>query len=1560
MARLNARWDDFTNRGQIWDHFWQDISSVATYIQASQSQVDIQQTYICYAQSQSQIILENYASGNSIAQILTTYTQYAQTQVQIESIEDLNPVGQAAVCIQIPLVTLFYDSFSRTTSAPPFALGIADTGQEWQWSDYSSAWTEATSPIYVDGSNLVLPNSTYESIHGGISIDQGEVLIDFWIPAAGDYNAWWYWFDTNWYAAWWVYDDTNYTIYGNNTYIQVSVTRSAWHRLRIVVDSLSPTNEYVKAHLWKIGDTEPETWVTVQTSWPVVYGEHIAPIFEFQTPTNEPALVDNIIITSTKYTIYNQSAGQGLVKLNSFDYPQFGQAQTILNQAFQAGQALATIIAVAWWTPDVHTTNELIVFDETHIGPQDISSFPSYNDDSGTFYRGWLRLTFPAEASDVVLDNNPAWAYCVIFTGNDPDNLTQYFSEDDGGYYFWGTYYVQIMVHEGDLAYLNIVSPSFPLIIPTYVQGSASFSIDSNIWNNFAYANANISSYDVNNFAQAQAWIGSLQYAQALVGIKQTYPFTPKDIALFKPVTVSSTYAGAPENVTDGDDETYNHTWAPVPGNWIRIDLETPQQVSAYRLYQPLDIYWRATTVYLEYSDDDLSWSQASVGWWLGTDNFIYIFPITARYWRIYAAAGGVWESPAGWQVNTISLYDYDYNVDTYAQTQVAIRAPAYGQTQVYISPAFDQSQFGQAFAEILPPPNIYVSANAQAQLIAFNVPQWAQTQAQIGHQVYAQSQARMLAFNVPVFGQTLVYIGHFQSSNAQGQLRSFDQNIYGQAQALLWHPAGYANTQVWITVIYSVFGQAQCWYLPSAEKGYAQADIKQTYPLMSMDINYALVVNGASVTDSVGQITPINVIDGDDLGPLWEIVGVQTNPPWIQIDLGQNRTINYYRILPFKYDCTVSLQYRDDSNVWHDVISGIQFNVGIFDPIDTSRAVTGEIVPILARVWRLLVTDPGSYGGISVLSFELGWATVKSGTFAQAQAFFSHIKTVQAMAYVSPAMGWRYSQIQADIVNTYQTFGLSRTWVIPPTVIGLTNVDIQQTYFKYGLGISYIIPPTVIAQTQAKIITFDNPVIGQVKVDIQQTYLKFGYTKVFIYKHQGFGQALVAIRDRVHGRGYGQSRVSIGHWGYASVQTYIIKSWNFAQAKAGIRKVDIEKTAQAMTFIRIYPSANVQADIMQTYMYVGYSIGALLNTGLETASVQADIVSTYFPVAYSQSDIKQVYIPISQAQVIIHEKHYPHAQAIVTISKQWMVTGQTTVWIGYHKFSQTQAQIAAFNVPKFGLAVGYILAGQVVPGPSSDYQTYLVRFNGHDLPGYAQSESYVNDEDIIQYVGPYIDGSKSEEMGLKNIVITIEMLVWERTYQACKDKVRLAATFMRTAKGFAPLYIQRYDRYYLALARSLKVSKAVPESPRILKYTVEWEARPWISESPTPPPVIIPPIIPPIPTAIYREVLGLSQAKIKSFGAYRTGISQARITLAKGFGLSQAFITKTAEFGQARSSIINSYKFYGQARTSITRTVKNGQARVVIITLPGAPYNLVATPGDTVVTLSWSPPPYN
>jgi hypothetical protein len=173
-------------------------------------------------------------------------------------------------------------------------------------------------------------------------------------------------------------------------------------------------------------------------------------------------------------------------------------------------------------------------------------------------------------------------------------------------------------------------------------------------------------------------------------------------------------------------------------------------------------------------------------------------------------------------------------------------------------------------------------------------------------------------------------------------------------------------------------------------------------------------------------------------------------------------------------------------------------------------------------------------------------------------------------------------------------------------------------------------------------------------------------------------------------------------------------------------------------------------------------------------------------------------------------------------------------VWIGYHHFGQAQAQLRAYSVPKHGLAVGYILVGPIIPpgiGPSSDYQTYLVRFNGYNLPGYAQSESYGDTLGINQHYS-YIDESLSEDVGLQNETISLDMLLWESNYNLLKTKVRRAATIMHSAKGFAPLYIQRTDQYYLAIAKSITVAKSVSESPKILKYTIEFEVKPQINTS--------------------------------------------------------------------------------------------------------------------------------
>ena len=635
----------------------------------------------------------------------------------------------------------------------------------------------------------------------------------------------------------------------------------------------------------------------------------------------------------------------------------------------------------------------------------------------------------------------------------------------------------------------------------------------------------------------------------------------------------------------------------------------------------------------------------------------------------------------------------------------------------------------------------------------------------------------------------------------------------------------------------YSGFGQAQFWYLTPVVTGQAQTRIKQTYPLMSMDTNYALTTMGATAIDSMGQLTPINVIDGNDAGPVWEIFGPQAyfengvwiqDDEWLQIDFGQDRTVNYYRIVPVRYDATVSLQYWDGA--WQELIQGISFNVGIFDPIDASKAIAGELPSITTSLWRLLVDNLGTNNGVSILTFELGFATVKSGTFAQAQASFGHFAVGQAGTLLWPAFGLTaFGQALVTIITTYQTSSQSNTWVIPPTVTGLTTVDILQTFNTYNQANTWIIPPTVIANAQARIIAYDVSQFGQAKARVLQTYVKTGYAKVWITKPQWAGQALVTILDRRHGKSYGQTKVYIGHFQFASTQAYITKNWKWAQAKALIRGVGIQRYAQATVYIYPWPSSQVQAAIRQTYREIGGAV-ALLNTGLETAQAQADMVQTYYSEGNSRVWIKQVYSPIAQALAVLFERHWVGAQARTRISKQYKVTGQAMVWVGYHKFSQAQARIIAFNVPKFGLAAGYIVVGQAIPpgiGPTSDYYTYLVRFNGHDLPGYAQSESYSNEVSLNSYPAPYIDGALSEDTGLKNTVITIEMLVWEPTYEACKDKVRLAATIMRSARGFAPLYIQHRDKYYLAIANSLAVSKQVPESSTILKYTLTFEARP-------------------------------------------------------------------------------------------------------------------------------------
>jgi phage-related protein len=126
--------------------------------------------------------------------------------------------------------------------------------------------------------------------------------------------------------------------------------------------------------------------------------------------------------------------------------------------------------------------------------------------------------------------------------------------------------------------------------------------------------------------------------------------------------------------------------------------------------------------------------------------------------------------------------------------------------------------------------------------------------------------------------------------------------------------------------------------------------------------------------------------------------------------------------------------------------------------------------------------------------------------------------------------------------------------------------------------------------------------------------------------------------------------------------------------------------------------------------------------------------------------------------------------------------------------------------------------------------QQYLVKYNNYQLPGYAQSEAFDSIMNIADHYGAYIDGSWSEETGLANKVLTLEMLVWETDYLTCKQQIELASTYLRSFRGgFANLYVQYSDKHYSAMVKSIKVDKQVPSSVRTLNYTVEFECRPWL-----------------------------------------------------------------------------------------------------------------------------------
>lgn len=131
---------------------------------------------------------------------------------------------------------------------------------------------------------------------------------------------------------------------------------------------------------------------------------------------------------------------------------------------------------------------------------------------------------------------------------------------------------------------------------------------------------------------------------------------------------------------------------------------------------------------------------------------------------------------------------------------------------------------------------------------------------------------------------------------------------------------------------------------------------------------------------------------------------------------------------------------------------------------------------------------------------------------------------------------------------------------------------------------------------------------------------------------------------------------------------------------------------------------------------------------------------------------------------------------------------------------------------------------------PLGGSQQYLCKYNTYTLPGYVQTESFDSPMSIAEHQSEFADGSLSEYTGLENKTLTVNLKVWESTFEEVKEQIELGATYLRSKRaGFADLYLQWSDRHYEALVKNITSENTAGRSTRLADYTATFECRPWL-----------------------------------------------------------------------------------------------------------------------------------
>lgn len=741
----------------------------------------------------------------------------------------------------------------------------------------------------------------------------------------------------------------------------------------------------------------------------------------------------------------------------------------------------------------------------------------------------------------------------------------------------------------------------------------------------------------------------------------------------------------------------------------------------------------------------------------------------------------------------------------------------------VFIGPGLAGSKGGTTTGTVL-------SSRNPGVIFALTPPQvkFGQAQAYIQGRVYGQAQGTILTFNNNRFGQAqgnIPYLGPASYSQAVGQ-------IIG-----VLFPNGQAQARIF-AFDYPQFGQANA-NIKTTYQTYAQAQAEIVYKQNGLGQAQARIL---TTYNSFGQVTAlidssIKVMSGTARARIDKAAGYGQARAFIipLIGWGQAQAqIKNFRVEAIAQARAFIINKKKQGQAQARINHANYRGYGqALANIDKGRGL-GQAQAV-------------------ILSF-------KTQQYAQAQGYILHIEGVgQAQAQiiqVHPSPNSRAGTL--SFPGTYTDWGGSIENQVSPQ-------------FSVRLGTSITITLTQVPDDGGNIgvlthggglnVFQSSPAINTPYTFTITTPFNFGYETAIIYSWNGgvyrpglngagtyivtggesFGQAQAKIKligfstgqaqASIRGNVYGMAMAHITTImlnGYGQTQATIVDNRGYGQATALIdTSLKVVSAASMAVIQKSIGYGQAKADIKTNNNSIGFANAAIrprVGLGLSQAYI---LHPTFFGQAQAT-----LFRPWSSAQAtaLITQNVRKVAQAQAYI-KGYM-TGQAQAFITKHvnSFSQANAQIGTRGI-QFGQAAASITATRPVGQAQAiiEAQRYLVKFNTYQLPGYVQEESMESVATMKTFQSPYRDISFSEYQGLENKNLSLRILVMGENYLDCKNQIELAATLVRTKKvGFAPLYIQHYDRHYEALTKSIKL-EASTANIRTAEYSVDFECKPWL-----------------------------------------------------------------------------------------------------------------------------------